>query len=362
MPIEMDWESGRAVVEVKSRTKAVRTVRDSLMRIAYRIESEPDIIGYLLLVEPKITDDRLEEELDKCRRILHDSIKDRLIIICTRDGELYSISSRIDEETKTELIRIAEQEIPQNSYRLKRPDYSAEILKLLILHWMINSEDAAKPIEVYTNSVKFPDEFRGRSLTSLWLGEEVGSSYYPVADALDEIGKPVLRFSDRSVTLKYFPRYAWEKMTVNSESSRFTKNYSYEGGAPLARSTESLLKRFKSLMTDNIGIGGVIGAKRFLPGLNIVGSPRLDLTVHCPEGNADLSFIRKLDPALVEQKTDEIQPSLTVHFLRRRHSFFSFGNDRTVYADPIECLLDLQEAHLDIQALQFREEIFPGEK
>jgi hypothetical protein len=43
---------------------------------------------------------------------------------------------------------------------------------------------------------------------------------------------------------------------------------------------------------------------------------------------------------------------LVLHFVRRRETFFELGSDGVNWADPVECLLDLHEAHLEPQALE----------
>lgn len=355
-----DWESDNAIVEVKVGSKAIRSIRDALLQISYYIHDSGSKYGFLLLIEPKITDDSLKDELHKATSIFRKEISDRLSIMSFRNNQITSIPYKIDDILRDELIRIARIESPSGSSKLKKPDYSAEILKLLILHWMLNSGKASENIERYSLSADYPDEFKNKSLTSVWLADTVGCTYYPVANTLDDIGRSVLRHSDRSVSLKYFPRHAWEKMLAISENSRKSMNFVYEDPANLSRTTESLLKRFVSLKRKDVGIGGVPGARHIYPALNLTGSPRLDLTVHCPGNSVDNSFVRKLDPALTKQVNRDIKPSLVIHFLRRKKSLFQISEDGTVWADPVECLLDLQEAHLEMQALDFRNAITPG--
>ncbi len=353
------WESDNAIIEVKVRSKSIRSIRDALLQVSYSINNSTSKHGYLLLIEPKITDDSLKEELQRVMQIIRKEIANRLWIISFRSDSITSFPSALDHSTREELIRIADIASPPGKSELVRPDYSAEILKLLILHWMLNSDGVSEYMKQYSLSAYYPDGFKSRSLSSVWLADTVGCTYYPVANTLDDIGSPVLRHSNRSVSLKYFPRYAWEKMLVMSENSRMTMNFVYEDPVNLSRSTESLFKRFISLKRKDVGIGGVLGARRIYPDLNLVGAPRLDLTVHCPGESVDINFVRKLDPALTRQVNRDIKPSLGIHFLRRKESFFQTGKDGAIWADPVECLLDLQEAHLEMQALDFRNAITP---
>lgn len=51
--------------------------------------------------------------------------------------------------------------------------------------------------------------------------------------------------------------------------------------------------------------------------------------------------------------------SIVVHTLYRAKPFFTETKDGTLYADEVECLLDLHEARLEQQALEFLEKLSP---
>jgi len=111
-----------------------------------------------------------------------------------------------------------------------------------------------------------------------------------------------------------------------------------------------------------------LGARHWHPGIDLVGTPRLDLTVnfpmprqrHWPMPDAALphDFIRKLDPALRPASRDE-PAFLVVHALLTPETFSKPGNDGTVWANEAECLLDLQEARLETQAQEFLKHLAP---
>jgi len=48
-----------------------------------------------------------------------------------------------------------------------------------------------------------------------------------------------------------------------------------------------------------------------------------------------------------------------MHFLRRKESYFRIDNNQLLWADPIECLVDLLTMRMDYQALQFRNVLVP---
>jgi hypothetical protein len=188
-------------------------------------------------------------------------------------------------------------------------------------------------------------------VTSKSLQDSVGCNYRTVAAALRRLGKSLKRHSDRRVGLEYFPRDEWAKILATSERARSTLRYTAHSGRP--RSLDSLTQRLKALGRTDIAIGGVLGATYHDPELDLVGVPRLDITVHAPHDRADIYFLRDLDPALKEVRAPDTQAHVVIHFLRRREPFFVKGREGLQLADAIECLLDLHEARLETQALGF---------
>ena len=146
-----------------------------------------------------------------------------------------------------------------------------------------------------------------------------------------------------------FPREAWARLILERDPVRETIMFWPSGEMP--RTPASLLERFYKLPKGEmgtVGIGGVDGALFYAPDLDLIGLPRVDFTVHCPDGVPDLGFVRRLDPALAPVEDPMGACSLVIHLLRRPQNYF---HDR--FADPAECLLDLQEMRLENQARQF---------
>ena len=151
--------------------------------------------------------------------------------------------------------------------------------------------------------------------------------------------------------LKSFPRGEWARLLAVSDQVRSTACFVDTSGQP--RSLERLMRQLQELKRADIAVGGVYGAKHYHPELDLVGSPRLDLTMHCPHEMRDLSFVKRLDPGLETIEGPGKPARLVVHVLRRKESFFKRGADGSLLADPVECLLDLHEARLEPQALEF---------
>ncbi len=355
---------GDLMVESKEGLDAMRSLRDMVVRMAFRLSDEQDKYGILLLVDPGISDDSLKEEWQKYATVFQLDVIERLAVSVYREGRPRLLFGEIPDyllnRTKDYVPAVSDK--PGDFQKLPDPDYSGEILRLLIYLWLLNAESPSGSI------VNDPADFaesidpgiikpQAKGFTFIQISKAAGTSYRTVARAIEEIGASLVRYSDRSIALTSFPRRAWEKLVVLADESRSTRFYVDRSGNP--RSQESILKRLQSLSRDDIAIGGVRGAVRIYPDLDIVGSPRLDLHIHAPGKHADLDFLRKLDPALQESTTGESTPSLAIHFLRRAHSLFKKDELGYLWAGPVECLLDLRSARLDHQALQLRNAILP---
>ena len=333
-----DWEMDNILIEVKMRLHAVRGVRDSLLQLAYVLAEQPDKRAFLLLINPRITESRLQDEWEKIRKTFRREIVKRLSVVISREDRFIGIPQDPASEYIDFLEQAGKNELPRMGTPLLAPDYGAEILKILVYQWLMK---------------------RG-SMTSVWLSETAGCNYRTVAKALKSLGRVILWHSDKSVELRYFPKDAWARMLAMLEKSRSTIKYADRSGQP--RSIESLLRRLKKVKTPEIAVGGALCARHYYPKLDLVGTPRLDLSIHCPDKYADLDFIGNLDPALKQEKDPDVPANLVLHFIRRETPFFEKGSEGLIWADPVECLIDLQEMRLEPQALEFLNALKPEDE
>ena len=324
-----DWVSDRTWVEIKMNLRAVHVLRNAFFQLAYAVTEYPEKQMILLLIEPKISNNRLYDEWGKMKMTFRPEIMERLSIVIYRDDELLGIPNNPNQELTDALIEVCKQELADKKNPLPKPDYKSEIYKTLIYKWLM----------------------KDKPMTSDWISQTVGCNYRTVATALESLGNAIVRHSDRSVELKYFPKDAWEWLLVHLDKSRMTKRYSDRSGQP--RSIESLLKRLAKIGDDNIAVAGTIGAQHHYQDIDVIGTPRLDFTVHCPDKYLNIDFIEKLDPALKEETDPDKTASVVVHFIRREKAFFTENPDGIAWADPVECLLDLHEMRLESQAVGF---------
>jgi hypothetical protein len=327
----VDAEVGDLLIEVKIGTASLRNIRAGLLQLAYALEKHPNKRGYLLLSDAGITESRIQKEWRLASAVLNNDIARRVTIGVEKGGRLGGVLQSIDLDTKRVLLEVLEKERGKSGPRVSRSDAPFVVLKVLLHHWLTN----------------------GRAVTSEWLSRTCGYTYPTIANALEGLGSAIERESNRKVRLRGFPHEDYLRLIAMSDRARATARYADASGQ--ARSPEKHLRRLETLGIKAVGIGGVFGARHYFADLDIVGAPRLDISVHTRDPKTDPDFIYKLDPAL-RRITDPHEPaSLVVHHIYHAYSLFTPRNGGLNWADPVECLLDLHEARLEMQAKQFLE-------
>ena len=326
---DVDAQVGNALIEVKFSVDSLRTIRTSLMQVAYPLSENPDYRGYVVLADSPITIERVRDEWQRLATILRDDVLRRLTICLQAGGRIHGIPYDLDLEIQRMLAGVVEAE--RGKMNTARTDYSFVIVKLLIHRWLAS----------------------GEPVTSEWLARTAGCSYPAVARALRPLGSLLERRSDRRVVLRWFPKDEFARLLAIADRARSTVRFADQSGRP--RSAESLLQRLEKLNLPGIAIGGVPGAKHYYPNLDLIGTPRLDLSLHCPGRRMNLDFVEKLDPAL-KRVADPLAPvNLVIHAVRHADAQFVSRDGGLAWADPVECLFDLHEARLEMQASQFLE-------
>jgi hypothetical protein len=329
---QAEFQDETTVVEIRRGTSALRDFRDGLAHLAGILAGAPAKHGTLVLMHARIGADNLDRELRRFRSSLRPEIDARLHVELIGDADTATcpagMTPGIWERVQSNLGTVA-----SHRTQLPRPQLQSEVVRVLLHQWLAGSGP----------------------LTSAWLAETVGCSYRTVAAAIASLGPAITRTRDRSVELGSFPREAWRDLVATTRTARSTVLYVDQSGQP--RSAEYLAQKVQQLMRTDVAVGGVIGALQYCPSLDIVGAPRLDVCVHAPSPAVEPLPVEQLDPGLVESVDPRAPARLAVHFLRRRTSFFHDAGNGARWADPVECLLDLHEARLDMQAEQLLEHL-----
>ena len=321
---------GDAAYEVLLDTKDARRLRTALMETA-RIAIDATLRRVVLVLEePGITWPRLQAEWQGAASVIQPELLSRLSIAIHQAGKWSGIPlppKPNDLPILDEILRHERSTQPAVSTRASEAHY--EILRILIHEWLLGRG----PIAIHS------------------LMELSGNSHPTVSRSLGRLQRWLERHSDRSVELRIFPQEEWARLVAVSDEVRSTLRFVDRSGRP--RSAGSLLRRLNQLNRRDIAMGGIPAAQHYQTSLDLVGSPRLDLSIHTGRKAADLSFVAELDPALEQTTRHDEAPSLVVHCIRRAASLFQPNDHGQCWADPVECLLDLHEARLESQALEF---------
>lgn len=306
---------------------ASRDLRDELLRLALRLDRQAAGEGYLILVEPRITWRSLEDDFRATLQALKPELARRLHLSVVKNGVVSEGAK--DLPRPLDEILLAHVGAPRSSeQRLPRPDMQSEVFRFLLLQWICG---------------------RG-PLTSESIAREVGCNYRTVARTVEKLAPCIRRGAGRSIELARFPTAMWNEVSVMSRKVRHTVEYEDRSDRP--RSVDSLYQRIVGLNRDDIAFGGIIGARAHRPTIDLVGTPRLDLCLHAFGPDHEPLPVDKIDPGLAVASRAGVT-RLAVHFLRRRVPCFAVQSDGTRIADPVECLLDLQEAGFDSLAAPF---------
>jgi len=322
-----DGKWGDVWVEIKADLHGLRNLRSSLLGLAYWLTEHRNSRGMLVVTNSRISARRLEKEWALAERALQPDVTHRLSVVLLRDDRYIGLPQDLGNDFRGWLDGLVEQETRSRAVKSRESFY--DVLEVLVHQWLLG---------------KGP-------VTREWLMRIVGCSYPTVATSLRRLESSLTHHSDRRVELRYFPREEWWRLLAVADQVRSTSHFVDRSGQPQA--FESLIRRLKRLGRGDIAVGGVTGARHYQPDLDLAGTPRLDLSVHSRGRKIDLNFVQELDPALQKSKSREEPSRLVIHLVRRTDSLFERSDDGTVWADPVECLLDLHENRLEQQAQEF---------
>ena len=127
------------LIEVKRETDAVSTIRSALLKLAYAVTDQGQTTrGILLVIDPKITDDRLDEEEKYAKKVLDPGITKRLGIVVYQDGELRGCPEGMTIEVRRELGRLAGAELAKKVMKIHSGAAFYEIFKILVHQWLLD--------------------------------------------------------------------------------------------------------------------------------------------------------------------------------------------------------------------------------
>lgn len=308
------------------RTNSYRDVRAATMALSCWIEKASQRVGIALFDQPRLDRTSVVQEVEAMKRVLRKDIANRLFVAWRQLNVVEGLPADVSPEA-IEAVAFAE----SSEALPRRPSGHSyhHVFAALLRDWLRGEKPRTrKEIQAITGFTQAPVDKVLKDL-SAWI----------------ELGPR------KRVGLRALPREPWRRVVAHADAARETVRFIDPTG--IARSPASLVKRLRSLGRPHVAIGGVIGAQHYDPSLDLVGIPRVDLTVHQERGDVDLSFISDLDPAIRRSAEPREKAALVIHVLRRHEAMFETRDDGMLIADPVECLLDLHDLRLNDQAEQF---------
>jgi hypothetical protein len=322
-----DLRVGKNIFELSYSPSGLRSITGGLVSLATSVAREEELRGYLVVVDPKVTERRLKQEWARILEPLRVDVRERLHLVTVAGDRVEGLPGDATEEIRRRLNILASEQVQAGRVRLLPKSSYHEILKILIYRWLRkDGPRSAKDIAA-----------------------DAGCTYPTLSIALTRLGGLINRGPKRSVALSRFPMNEWSELVSLSDRVRSTMRFADRSGQP--RGIDSLISRLQNLRLSNVAVGGVHGAQFHYSDLDLVGNPQLVLSVHCAARNADLRFVERLDPALQHIRSPQEPSHLILHFIRRSEPYFVSKHDGLNISDPVECLLDLHEARLEPQAM-----------
>jgi hypothetical protein len=301
-------------------THNLRDIRGNLLALAYLLAKEPaGTQAACVLVGSKITQNRLAAELAMFRAVVRPSLGSRVHLAQLVGDKAVGLPS-----PGAGFIEWLQGLVGQKAAPASAPSSSRElVLAFLLRSWLAHSGP----------------------LSTTAIQSAVGASYPTVAKVLKQLEAAAVlsRASDRRIEMRAPSLLQWRNWIAAQAATR--KPVRFIDPAGTARSPEAMAQRLFKLGRDDVAVGGVLGARHHFADLDITGSLRLDLTVH----RAPLDFIGKLDAGLVETRDPNAEAVIVVHHSPSPNPWF-VKDKAGVWADPLECLIDLHELGLDEQA------------
>lgn len=320
--------------EVKDQVRDLRQLKAALLQLAMALGHAPGYSGALVLVDPVVTWERLGQEWEGLRRALNQDVFRRLHLVVREADAFRGIPENPVPQEQSVINEIIGNLISRRQSRPRRSSGSFyDVLRVLLVSWFR----------------------REGPLTTKRICEITGYSYPTVAQALHDLEPRLMRQSDRSVELMAFPQGDWMRFVSNSAKLRGSAVFTDRSGSP--RPAEKIIERLRKVLGGNVAVGGILGARHYLPGIDLVGTPRLDVTL---DGAAEATLaetIERVDPGLKPARRGE-PGSLVVHFSRLAEPLFTRKGEK-LWADEVDCLLDLHDAHLESQAQELLEHLSP---
>lgn len=346
-----------------------------LMDAAYSLKGRDGENFLCLLFKSGFSSRRLVQEMEQFLSVVKEDLGHRVHVVALKspsdlthalplsllhDSEMKELQARVAEalsDTPGTSSKLARVEARLAEAGLEKPTFPLQLTELeKLVADALSGKPTTSSRETVVGALLHRWINRLPPVKVSELAALSGASIPTVYAALKNVEPScLLRDDDRRLSLKCFSTEAWQKwlsISTDGPSAKFTDR----SGSP--RSPEKLARQLAKLGRQDVAIGGVLGAKHHFPGLDITAAPHLDIVVHGTQ-HADLSFIEQLDPGLVLDDSIDAHGHVIVHFVNRPYSLFE-TKDGVVWADVLDCMVNLWDSHLVHQVEDLINHVAPG--
>lgn len=325
--VDARWQGpeGAVLVEFK-RTHSMRDVRHALLTLAYLIRNEPpSTTAVCVLVDSRLSDSRLRDELQQLRQVIHPEIASRVHYLVDKGDAGRSIVAFSGSLT----------DAAADFYPWLEAQVAAE-----------RGRGHGPQLPPRQGVIAALAQLRLRNLAPVTikrLQALCGASYPTVAAVLKELTQKgwLEDTGGRGVRLR--PLTVGEWMELAQDRARLRKAQLFTD--PTGQSApEQMARRLARLQASNklppsVRVGGVLGATGHFPALDITAAPRLDISVDAEPARV----VALLDAGLQPKIRPEQRIALAVHVTREPLGDDQGPGPQPRLASELECLADLIE-------------------
>ncbi len=309
---------GPVTIHVIQHLRNVRDLRSLMLEAAFALQDEGLRHYVCLLHDCALKKKRLKLEFDSFQGVIRDDIKNRISFVTVNTDDDLRQADRV-------VLDITELHDRYRDALLVKPKASSR-------------EDVIGGL-IQRRLMKMPP------INPRDLAAQTGASLTTVYSAVNDYKQCIERDQEGALYLARFGTRDWERW-LSAVADWPKVKFVDRSGAP--RSPDKLSNLITKMGRSDVAIGGVLGAMKHYPELDITAAPHLDLVVH-GSPNSDLSFIKELDPGLELADPREKFPLVIVHFVNQPANEFETSNNGKVYASLPQCLADMWGAGLTHQ-------------
>lgn len=317
-----------------------RELRAETLDLAARIAAT-NVAGRMTVVDPVISETAIQEEWGRLLPAIAPEVRARMTLSIEQGGE-----DAVEKQAGS---------VESSLLPLDRPNYRFEVLRLLLGASL--EGDGPQP------AAGIAAHLEG---TQVGLVDALGASPTPVRSALAALRDAGLIHSLRwleiapeALSMEQLSRLGALPQTLRF---RFERGARIKAPAELAKRAEPLLGPYGPNSWKPFSLSGTPVAQNEAPGLDLIGTPRLDLVAHVPRGDKvfDADVMRLLDDGL-EPEPNVLAPAPVVVTLVRAGTRFDRDAEpaQARYAHPCDVFLSLLDMGLRDQALQYAKAVRP---